>query len=296
MTKKIFFFALMLGTSVSTAFAKVNVVATLPWIGSIAREIGRDQVSVNVLVKPNQDAHYVEAKPSMILAASKADVVMYNGLDLEVGYLPLIVTQSRNSKIQPGQRGNLDCSRSIDPIEMPHGEIDRSMGDVHPFGNPHYHFSPRRILAVAEGMAGVLSDLDPSHAAAYKSNLSAFREKVRAKQKEWSALPTQGRRFIAYHKLFEYLAADFGFTITAYVEPKPGIPPSAGHIERLIEKIRDSGPNGILTTPIYGRKEVNYLAQKTGVRGVVIPHDVGAAPGAQNWFSFMDQTLSEIVK
>jgi zinc/manganese transport system substrate-binding protein len=296
MTKKIFFFALMLGTSVSTAFAKVNVVATLPWIGSIAREIGRDQVSVNVLVKPNQDAHYVEAKPSMILAASKADVVMYNGLDLEVGYLPLIVTQSRNSKIQPGQRGNLDCSRYIDPIERPHGEIDRSMGDVHPFGNPHYHFSPRRVLAVAEGMAGVLSDLDPSHAAAYKSNQSVFREKVQARQKAWGALTIRGKRFVAYHKIFEYLADDFGFTITGYVEPKPGIPPSAGYIERLIEKTRESRPNGILTTSIYGRKEVDFLAQKTGVRGVVLPHDVGATPGAKDWFSFMDEALSALVK
>jgi zinc/manganese transport system substrate-binding protein len=145
-------------------------------------------------------------------------------------------------------------------------------------------------------MAGALSTLDPSHADAYKANLATFREKVRTKQKEWSALPTKGRRFIAYHKLFEYLAADFGFTITAYVEPKPGIPPSAGYIERLIGTIRESHPNGILTTPIYGHKEVDFLAQKTGVRGVVIPHDVGAMPGATDWFSFMDQTLSALVK
>ena len=170
------------------------------------------------------------------------------------------------------------------------------MGDVHPLGNPHYHYSPARILSVAEGMAGALSALDPSHADAYKANLSAFREKVRAKQKEWSALPTKGRRFVAYHKLFEYLAADFGFTITAYVEPKPGIPPSAAYIERLIETIRESRPDGILTTPIYGRKEVDFLAQKTGVRGIVVPHDVGATPGAKDWFSFMDQTLSALVK
>ena len=145
-------------------------------------------------------------------------------------------------------------------------------------------------------MAGALSALDPSHADAYKANLAAFREKVRTKQKEWNALPTKGRRFIAYHKLFEYLAAEFRFTITAYVEPKPGIPPSAAYIEHLIETIRESRPNGILTTPIYGRKEVDFLARKTGVRGIVLPHDVGATPGARDWFSFMDQALSALVK
>ncbi len=294
--KKAFFLILMLCASIDPAFAKVNVVATLPWIGSIAREVGKDRVTVSVLVKPNQDAHYIEAKPSMILAVSKADVLMYNGLDLEVRYLPLIVTQSRHSKIQPGQRGNLDCSRFVDAIETPHGEIDRSMGDVHPFGNPHYHFSPRRVLSVAEGMAGVLSDIEPSHAEAYKANLAAFREKVHARQKAWGALPIRGKRFVAYHKIFEYLADDFGFRIEAYVEPKPGISPSAGHLEKLIELLRRTRPDGILTTSFYGRREVEFLAQKTGVKGIVVPHDIGAAEGTDDWLSFMDRVLSALSK
>jgi zinc/manganese transport system substrate-binding protein len=281
--------------SATPAFAKVNVVATLPWIGSVANEIGKEQVEVATLVKPNQDPHLVEARPSMILATRKADILMYNGLDLEIGYLPILIESSRNPNIQPGKPGNFDCSHFVTVLEKP-VSVDRSMGDVHPLGNPHYHYSPARILSVAEGMAAALSVLDPPHADAYKANLATFREKVRAKQKEWSALPTKGRRFIAYHKLFEYLASDFGFTITAYVEPKPGIPPSAGYIERLIETIRQSRPNGILTTPIYGRKEVDFLTQKTGVRGIVIPNDVGAVPGAKDWFSFMDQTLSALVK
>jgi len=277
------------------AFAKVKVVATLPWIGSIADEIGKGQVEITTLVKPNQDPHMVDARPSMILAARKADILMYNGLDLEIGYLPILIESSRNPNIQPGKPGNFDCSHFVTVLEKP-VSVDRSMGDVHPLGNPHYHYSPARILSVAEGMAGALSALDPPHADAYKANLATFREKVRAKQKEWSALPTRGRRFVAYHKLFEYLAADFGFTITAYVEPKPGIPPSASYIERLIETIRESRPNGILTTPIYGRKEVDFLAQKTGVLGIVIPQDVGAMPGAKDWLSFMDQALSALVK
>ena len=281
--------------SATPAFAKVKVVDTLPWIGSVASEIGKDHVEVSTLVKPNQDPHLVDAKPSMILATRKADILMYNGLDLEIGYLPILIESSRNPNIQPGRPGNFDGSHFVTVLEKP-VSADRSTGDVHPLGNPHYHYSPARILSVAEGMAGALSVLDPSHADAYKANLSAFREKGRAKQKQWSALPTKGKRFIAFHKLFEYLAADFGFTITAYVEPKPGIPPSAGYIERLIGTIRESRPNGILTTPIHGRKEVDFLAQKTGVRGVILPHDVGATPGAKDWFSFMDQTLSALVK
>ena len=281
--------------SATPAFAKVKVVATLPWIGSVANEIGKEQVEVTTLVKPNQDPHMVDARPSMILATRKADILMYNGLDLEIGYLPVLIESSRNPNIQPGKPGNFDGSHFVTVLEKP-VSVDRSMGDVHPLGNPHYHYSPSRILSVAEGMAGALSAIDPSHADAYKANLSAFREKVRARQKEWSALPTKGRRFVAYHKLFEYLAADFGFTITAYVEPKPGIPPSAGYIERLIETIRTSRPDGILTTPIYGHKEVDFLAGKTGVRGIVLPHDVGAVSGAKDWFSFMDLTLSALVK
>lgn len=124
------------------AFAKLNIVATLPFIGSIVKEVGKDKVDVTTLVKPSQDPHYVEAKPSMILAARKADIIMYNGLDLEIGYLPRIIESSNNPKIQPGKVGNFDCSQFVTVIEKP-ASVDRSMGDVHPLGNPHYLFSPK---------------------------------------------------------------------------------------------------------------------------------------------------------
>ena len=277
------------------AFAKVKVVATLPWIGSVANEIGKGQVEVTTLVKPNQDPHMVEARPSMILATRNADILMYNGLDLEIGYLPVLIESSRNPNIQPGKPGNFDGSHFVTVLEKP-VSVDRSMGDVHPLGNPHYHYSARNILAVAEGMANALSTIDPSHANSYKANLASFQEKVRVKQKEWSGLPLKGKQYVAYHKYFEYLAADYGLKIVAYVEPKPGIPPSAGYIERLIETIKETRPDGILLTPYYGRRETDFLTEKTGVRSIVIPHDVGATPGANDWFSFMDQTLSALVK
>ena len=161
------------------AFAKVNVVATLQWIGSVAGEIGKGQVEVATLVKPNQDPHLVEARPSMILATRKADILMYNGLDLEIGYMPVLIESSRNPNIQPGKPGNFDCSHFVTVLEKP-VSVDRSMGDVHPLGNPHYHYSARNIVAIAEGIANALSTIDPSHANSYKANLASFQEKVRA--------------------------------------------------------------------------------------------------------------------
>lgn len=294
MAKRVLFLILTLSTLISPAFAEVRIVATLPWIGSIAREIGKDRVNIMVLVKPNQDPHYVEAKPSMILAANKADVIMYNGLDLEEGYLSLIITSSRNPDIQPGAKGNLDCSRYVEPIEKPQGDIDRSMGDVHPMGNPHYHYSARNMLRVAEGIEQALSQADPPNAGHYAANLAAFQEKVGKKQSQWAAIPLKGKRFFAYHKIFECLAADYGFQIIGYVEPKPGIPPSAGYLEKVIETIKRTKPDGILTTPYYGRKEVDLLSGKTGLKAIVVPPDVGATVGAGDWFSFMDMVLSSL--
>jgi zinc/manganese transport system substrate-binding protein len=291
--RKIACFVFLLVCAATPAFAKVKAVATMQWIGSIANEIGKDKVEITTLVKPNQDPHMIEARPSMILAARKADILFYNGLDLEIGYLPVLIESSRNPNIQPGRPGNFDCSRFVTVIEK-NVTVDRSMGDVHPLGNPHYHYSSKNILKISEGMAAALSSLDTGNASFYKANLAAFREKVRGKQDQWKAVSLNGKRFIAYHKYFEYLAADFGFRIVAYMEPKPGIPPSAGHLERLIETIRQTRPNGILTTTYFGRREEDFLSRETGIKVVVVPHDVGATVGTKDWFSLMDQVLSSL--
>jgi zinc/manganese transport system substrate-binding protein len=275
------------------ALAGLNVVATLPWIGSLAREIGGDQVRVTTLVKPNQDPHLVEAKPSMILAGRKADILMYNGLDLEIGYLPLILESARNPKIVPGKPGNFDCSRFVNIIDKP-TMVDRSMGDVHPLGNPHYYFSPANVLRVAQGMTDALAELDRANADYYRQNLKAFSAKFDQKQMKWQALGLQGKKFVAYHKLFEYLAAESGFRIVGYVEPKPGIPPSAAHVESLIESMKNDRPDGILTTSYYGKKESESIGGKTGVKVILLPGDVGAMERTDDWFSFMDMVLAAL--
>jgi zinc/manganese transport system substrate-binding protein len=230
----------------------------------------------------------------MILAARKADIIMYNGLDLEIGYLPRIIESSSNPKLQPGKRGNLDCSRFIEPIEKP-SSVNRSMGDVHSLGNPHYHLSPRNILKVAEGIAGVFSELDAVNAAFYKANFQSFKERLIERQRQWSSRPLKGKKFIAYHKIFEYPAREFGFQLLGYVEPKPGIPPSAGHLAELEGLIKRSKPDALLATEANGKKESEALGQKTGTRVIILPHDVGN-PGAQDWFSLMDTIINSLGK
>lgn len=282
-----------LALPLTSAHAAINVVATLPWIGSLVREIAQDRVSVTTLVKPGQNPHIIEARPSMILAARKADIIMYNGLDLEIGYLPTILESARNPKIVPGKSGNFDCSRFVAVLEKP-VSVDRSMGDVHPLGNPHYHYSPASILKVAEGMSTMLAELDRPNAASYRANYEDFARRVQARQQQWRRLPLKGRKFVAYHKLFEYLAASFGFRIIAYLEQKPGIPPSAGHIENIIETIKASHPQGILTSGHHGHKEAASVADRTGVRVIPIPADVGSERGTDDWISFMDTVLADL--
>jgi zinc/manganese transport system substrate-binding protein len=284
---------LILALFATPAHAKVQVVTTLQWIGSIAREIGGDKVEVVSLVKSNQDPHMVEAKPSMILAVRKADILMYNGLDLEIGYLPVLIESSRNPKVQPGKPGNFDCSRYVTVLEKP-DTVDRSMGDVHPLGNPHYHYSARNIGNIAAGMAKALSEVNPADASYFNGNLKDFLARLKERQARWSERRLKGKRFVAYHKYFEYLASEFGFALVGYVEPKPGIPPSAGHIEKLIETMKRDRPDGILVTSYTGLKEVEFLSQKTGVRFVVVPHDVGGPPAATDWFTMMDLTLASL--
>ena len=290
--KQMLFSLCVLCLLATPVFAEVKVVATLPFIGSIAKEIGKDKIVVTTLIKSGQDPHFAEAKPSMIVAARKADIIMYNGLDLEIGYLPRIIESSSNPKIQPGKTGNFDCSQFVSVIEKP-TSVDRSMGDVHPLGNPHYLFSSKDILKVAEGIAGVLSEMDANDAAFFKSNLQSFRERVMEKQKQWSSRPLKGKKFVAYHRLFEYLAHEFGFQIIAYVEPKPGIPPSAGYLAELVELIKRSKPDAILATEANGKKESEALGQKTGTKVIVLPNDVGN-PGALDWLSLMDTIIKSL--
>lgn len=189
--------------------------------------------------------------------------------------------------------GNLDCSRFVEVIGKEEG-ADRSMGDVHPLGNPHYHFSPKNILRVAEGIAARLSELDPENAPSYRANLDGFRKRLEEKRAEWRGVPLKGKSFVAFHRLFEYLADEFGFEIIGYIEPKPGIPPSPRHLKSLVESMRRSRIDAILRAGYSGKKESEWLSTRTGVKAVQVPNDVGSAKGAGDWFAFMDVVLSSL--
>jgi len=248
---------------------------------------------VTVLVKPNQDAHFLEARPSMILAARKADILMFNGLDLEIGYLPLIIEASKNPKLMPGKPGNFDCSQFVTVMKK-YAAVDRSMGDVHPLGDPHYHFSPSAVFHVAEGMTRFLAEEDRANAAFYEANYKNFAERLKVKQKQWQAASLKGNKFVANHEYFEYLAREFGFQFVGYMEPKPGIPPTAAHIEGLIELMKKTNPDGILITPAYSLKDAESLAANTGVKVIVLPHDVGSMDNTGDLISFWDRVITSL--
>ena len=276
------------------SMANVKAVCTLPWISSILGEIAGDKVEVTTFVKPDEDPHYTEPKPSMLLAARKAELLFYNGLDLEIGYLPRIIESSNNPRIQPGQEGNVDLSQFIIEVVEKPATLDRSMGDIHPLGNPHYYFSPRNVRGVAKGITLVLCKADQGNSTFYKSNLETFLKKLEKKELEWQKLNLKGRKVIAYHKDFSYLAQDYGINFIDYIEPKPGIPPSAKHVAALLQKIKAERPDLILCTNVIGGKEVDYLSKSSGVRGATVPQDVGGTAETKDWFSFVDSILREI--
>jgi zinc/manganese transport system substrate-binding protein len=289
--KKIVFLLIFLFSLPS--IANIKVVCTLPFIGELSNEIGRDKVELTILVKPDEDPHYAEPKPSMILAAKKADILFYNGLDLEIGYLPRIIESSNNPKIQPGREGNIDLSQFVSVIEKP-SAFDRSMGDIHPLGNPHYVFSPKNIKEVCKGIEKVFSKNDPSNAEYYKANLQEFLIKLETKEKEWHSLNLKNKKIITYHKLFEYLADEFGFQIVSNIEPKPGIPPSAKHLGELLKTLAREKIDLILTTNVVGEKEAKYLSEKSGVKMKIVAQDVGGTSEAKDWFSLIDSVLLSI--
>lgn len=275
------------------ATAGVRAVCTLPWIGSVLGEIGGNKVEVTTLVSPDEDPHYAEPRPSMLLAVRKADLLFYNGLDLEIGYLPRIIESSGNPGIQPGKAGNIDLSQFVSVIEKP-TTADRSMGDIHPLGNPHYSFSPKNMGKVAEGMARVLSSADRSNSAYYNANMNSFLDRLAKKQKEWASLGLSGKKVVAYHKLFEYMADEYGFRIVAYIEPKPGIPPSARHLGELLGEMKAGGGDVIISSTVQGTKEAGYLSKNSGIKAREVAQDVGGSGEAKDWFSMIDSLAGAV--
>jgi zinc/manganese transport system substrate-binding protein len=270
--------------------AKVKVVSSLQDFASIAQSVGGSRVDVFALAKGYQDPHFVDAKPSFVLKLSDADLLIVAGLELEIGYLPPLIDQSRNDKIRPGSPGYLDASIGCDILEKPTGQVTRAMGDVHPFGNPHYWLDPDNGRVIARAIAARLTQLDPAGAAEYKTNLAAFESGLAEAEKRWDALlvPYAGTEVVTYHNSWPNFLKRFKLTAAGYIEPKPGIPPSPSHTVELMNMMIAKKIPVILMEPYFDQKTPKAVAEKTGATLVTFIPSVGGVPQAKDYIALFD--------
>lgn len=272
------------------ASAKLKVVSSLQDFASLADSVGGKRIETFALAKGYQDPHFVDAKPSFVLKLSSADLLIVAGLELEIGYLPPLIDQSRNDKIRPGAAGYLDASIGCDILERPTGVVTRAMGDVHPFGNPHYWLDPDNGRAIARAIAAKLTQLDPGGAAEYKANLAAFEAALAEGEKRWTAAlaPFAGTEVVTYHSSWPNFLKRFKLTAAGYIEPKPGIPPTPTHTAEIIDLIRAKKIPVILMEPYFDSKTPLAVAEKTGARALKFIPSVGGVPEAKDYIALFD--------
>lgn len=274
---------------------RIRAVATLPVLAELVKAVGGDRVEVKAIASPVQDPHFVDAKPSYILAASRAQLWIEAGMDLEVGWAPLVREGSRNARIQKGAPGFVDASSRVRKLAVPTGGFDRSRGDVHPFGNPHYWLDPLNAVPVTADIALALARIDPKNASYYADRRRAFLEELDRRMGGWRArmAPVRGVPVVSYHESWEYLASRFGMTLVGQLEPKPGIPPSPSHLARLIERMRSSGARLVLVEPYYEKKNPQLVARETSAVVVELPNQPQAG---QDYFGFIDALTARLAQ
>jgi len=289
--------ALAMGTSNAFAQGKLTVVATTEDMASIARDVGADRVSVEAMARGYQDPHNVEAKPSFILKLQKADLLILVGRELEIGWLPPLITQSRNAKIQVGGAGYLDASTNVRVLEIPQGQITRAMGDVHPLGNPHYWLDPENGKIIARDIAAAFSRLRPNDKAFFEQRLADFTNRVTQGESRWSAAmaPFKGAKVVTYHRSFPNFADRFGLDIIGYVEPRPGIPPTPQHTLDVITEMKRQNVKVVLVEPYFDLKTPNSIGRATGADVLVMPPSVGGVKEITDYVSLFDYDVMLLV-
>jgi zinc/manganese transport system substrate-binding protein len=282
------------GATAIRAQGKPNVVASTEDLASIAREVGGDRITVDSIAKGYQDPHFVEAKPSFILKLQKADLLIAVGRELEIGWLPPLINQSRNSKIQPGAEGYLDASLTAQILEIPAGQITRAMGDVHPLGNPHYWLDPENGKRIAKAIADKLSQLRPNDRAYFDQRLADFTSRLDAAEKRWlgQMAPYKGTKVVTYHRSFPNFAERFGLDIVGYVEPRPGIPPTPQHTLDLINEMKRQNVKLVLVEPYFDLKTPNSIGRETGAEVLVMPPSVGGVKEVTDYFKLFDYDIN----
>jgi zinc/manganese transport system substrate-binding protein len=275
----------------------LNVVTTTEDLASIARDVGGDKVTVESIARGYQDPHFVEAKPSFILKLQKADLLIAVGRELEIGWLPPLVQQSRNRKVQPGADGYLDASVRARILDVPTGQITRAMGDVHPQGNPHYWLDPENGKLVAREIVDKLSQLRPNDRAFFEQRLADFSARVTDAEKRWAALmaPYKGTKVVTYHRSFPNFAERFGLDVIGYVEPRPGIPPTPQHTLDLMSEMKRQNVKIVLVEPYFDLKTPNAIGRDTGAQVLVMPPSVGGVKEAGDYIKLFDYDINLLI-
>jgi len=279
--------------------ATLKVVATTQDLESLAKEVGGDKVDTDSLAKGYQDPHQVEPKPSFILKLNKADLLIVVGRELEIGWLPPLINQARNPRIQPGSPRYLDASQFAHILEIPTGQITRAMGDVHPQGNPHYWLSPENGRRIAQGIQKKLTEISPGDAAYFAQRYAEFDRKLSEGEKRWQAqmAPYKGTKIVTYHRSWPNFVEAFGLEVVGYVEPKPGIPPSPSHTFDLTQEMKKDGIKIIVMEPYFDPKTPNAIARDTGAQVVTLAPSVGGAKGAavDDYIQLFDYDVKTLV-
>lgn len=280
------------------AAGKLNIVTATQDPASLTREIGGDRVEVTSIGKGYQDPHFIEPKPSFLLLLRKADLLEVVGLDLEIGWLPPLLEQSRNPRILPGAPGYLDLSRGVEILDRPTATINRSMGDVHPLGNPHYWLDPANAVRMAMEIEQKLAEMRPADAAYFAQRLNDFKVRINEANKRWLAAmaPYRGAKIVAYHPSWSNFVKHFGLQVAGTIEPKPGIPPSPSHTLEIINLMKQQNVKVIIMEPYFDRKTPDFIAEKVGAKVVVLYPSVGGKPGLDDYFKLFDYDVSELLK
>src|SRR5438132_3947535 len=293
--KKFFvIFSAVLGSAFS-AQARLNVVATLPDFGSLAHEIGGDNISLVVLAKPTEDPHFVEARPGFVVSLRNADVLIDGGAELEIGWLPPLLQNARNPKIEVGKPGRVQASQGIRLMNVP-ANVTRAAGDVHALGNPHFTVDPIIAKAIAQHIAQSFSALDPPNAAVYDANYKKFESTINAKLQEWGAamLPFHGQHVAAYHDSWPYFAVRFGLNIDLFLEPKPGIPPSPSHLVEVIAQMKAQKVKAIIVEQFHDRRIAEKVASATCPKDGEFSQFPRGVPGTDSYVKLIDTLVSRL--
>jgi ABC-type Zn uptake system ZnuABC Zn-binding protein ZnuA len=329
-----FLVLLAVAAAIPAADAPLRICATVPDLGALATEVGGDRVAVTVFAKGAEDPHFIEARPSFVRALADAELFIQTGLELEIGWAPVLLKNARNDRVLPGTPGFLEAASVITPLDVPSGAVDRSLGDVHPGGNPHFFTDPVCGLKVAELIRARLAELRPAEAPVFAQRYRDFAKRMgerlfgaelagkydpaklallvergglapflAAQHDEgrlggWLALlqPFAGRKVVADHAVWPYFARTFSFQVVGYLEPKPGIPPTTRHLQELIARMRDQGVGVILTTPFFEPKHARVVAEQTGARIAAMAHQVGALPGTDDYLAFIDHNVQALAR